>query len=97
MARFLIEVNHEAGAGACDRAARVLRASGSHYLTHAHWGCMDGVHAAWLIVEVESRALARAIVPPVLRARARIVALNRFALDQLDGFRAHHRSARAAA
>lgn len=93
MARFLIEVRHEAEAGACDRAVQELVTSGSHFLTHAEMGCMDGVHTGWLIVEVENRELARAIVPPALRARARIVALNRFALHELDRFMAHHRSA----
>jgi hypothetical protein len=97
MARFLIEVNHEALAGECELAAQVLLSSGSHYLTHADWGCMDGVHTAWLIVEVESRELARAIVPPAHRARTRVVALNHFALDEVDRFLAHHRSARSAA
>lgn len=98
MARFLIEVDHEAGAGACDRAVQMLLTSGSHYLTHADWGCMDGVHRGWLLVEVESREMARAIVPPALRARARIVALNRFALTELDRFMsAHQRRALAAA
>lgn len=93
MPKFLIEVEHEAEAGACDRAAQVLLTSGSHYLTHADWGCLDGVHTAWLIVEVESRDLARAIVPPAHRARARVVGLSTFGLDELDAFLAHHRRA----
>jgi len=93
MARFLIEVHHEPEAGECVLAARVLLTSGSHYLTHADWGCMDGVHTAWLTVDVESRAQALAIVPPAHRARARIVALARFGLDEIDGFLAHHRGA----
>jgi hypothetical protein len=97
MARFLIEVDHEPEAGECARAAQVLLTSGSHYLTHADWGCMDDVHTAWLIVEVESRELARAIVPPSHRAGARIVALNRFGLDEVDKFLIHHRVARRAA
>lgn len=97
MPRYLIEVEHEAEAGACDRAAQVLLASGSHYLTHADWGCLDGVHTAWLIVEVESRDLARAIVPPAHRARARVVGLSAFALEDLDRFLAHHRLAARAA
>ncbi len=93
MAKYLIEVDHEPEAGECDRAARVLLASGSHYLTHADWGCMDDVHTAWLVVDVESREQARAIVPPAHRARARIVALKRFGLDEIDAFLAHHRRA----
>jgi len=96
MARFLIQVDHEPEVGACERAARVLLTSGSHYLTHADFGCMDGVHTAWLIAEVESRELARAIVPPAHRAQARVVALNRFALSEIDSFLAQHRSAERA-
>ncbi|HET6413420.1 MAG TPA: hypothetical protein VFG53_15280 [Anaeromyxobacter sp.] len=91
MPRFLIQVDHDPEAGACAQAAKVLLTSGSHYLTHADFGCMDGVHTAWLIAEVENRELARAIVPPAHRARARVVALKRFALSEIDGFLAQHR------
>lgn len=97
MARFLIAVDHESEAVACERAARVFLATGSHYLTHADFGCMDGVHTAWLVVDVESREQARALVPPANRARARIVALNRWGLDELDRFLAHHTAVREAA
>lgn len=90
MARFLIELDHEPEAGACARAVQVFLATGSHWLTHAEFGCLDGVHTAWLIVEVSDRAQALAIVPPVHRARARIVALNRWALEDLDRFLVHH-------
>ena len=78
MARFLIEVDHEANAAACARAVRVFLATGSHYLTHADWGCKDGVHTAWIIVELETKDQARAVLPPADRPRARIVALNTF-------------------
>jgi hypothetical protein len=78
MPRFLIEVSHDGDAIACTRAQHVFRASGSHYLTHADWGCRDGVHSAWLIVEVESKEDARAVLPPGDRPGARIVALNTF-------------------
>ena len=97
MARFLIEVDHEAEAGACARTVKVFLSTGSHYLTHADWGCGDGVHSAWLIVDVDTREQALAILPPADRARARIVALNRFGLDEVDRFLVHHRGARTAA
>jgi hypothetical protein len=42
MARFLIEVPHEAETLACARAAQELLQSGSHLLTHADFGCHDG-------------------------------------------------------
>jgi hypothetical protein len=90
MARFLIEVDHEAEARACARTVKVFLSSGSHYLTHADWGCGDGVHAAWLIVDVDTRDQALAILPPADRARARIVSLNKFSMAQVDQMLAEH-------
>ena len=59
-----------------------LRA-GAHYLTNAEWGCMDGEHTAWIIVEAESDAEARLMVPPVIRDTALLVKLNRFTPEQI--------------
>jgi len=42
MARFLIEVPHEAELVACARTIQILLTSGSHFLTHADFGCIDG-------------------------------------------------------
>ena len=78
MTRFLIEVEHDGDAIACARAQRVFEGSGSHYLTHADWGCRDGVHSAWLIVESETREEVRRILPPAERPGAKIVALTGF-------------------
>jgi hypothetical protein len=90
MPRFMIEVDHEAETRACARTVKLFLATGSHYLTHAEWGCMDGVHTAWMMVEVDTRAQARAIVPPMLRAQARIVALNRFEMEWVDELLRRH-------
>jgi hypothetical protein len=62
MARFLLEVPHEAVA--CARAAQIFLNAGSHFLTHADWGCTDGEHKAWIIAEVENKDEARSILPP---------------------------------
>lgn len=82
MPRFLIEVPHESDRVACTRAVRAFLSSGSHFLTHADWGCKDDDHRAFMVVELASREEARAIVPPDLRAAARVVRLNRFNLDE---------------
>ena len=84
MAKFLIEVPHDPDTRACARVVQVFLSSGSHFLTHADWGCEDGIHSAWMIVDVENKDEARAIVPPAFRAQARIVGLNRFTIDQID-------------
>ena len=63
MPRFLIEIPHEAEKVACARAVQVLLSTGSYYLTNADFGCMDGDHKGWLIVEVDNRDEARAKSP----------------------------------
>ncbi len=84
MAKFLIEVPHEPEAKACLEAVRILLETGSHYLTHADFGCFDGVHKAWIIMDVDTRDEARNVLPPLYRPRANIVKLNKFTLDEVD-------------
>ena len=91
-ARFLIEVPHEATMAACARAIEMLLTTGSHFFTHADWGCKDGEHKAWIIVEVESKDEARAILPPALRTQAKIVQLNAFSMQDLEGMLRKHES-----
>jgi hypothetical protein len=90
MGRFLVEVDHEPETIACARAVRVFLKSGSHFLTHAVWGCQDGVHSAWVIVDAESKDEARAVVPPAFRSRARVVGLNEFTVEQIEGLLQAH-------
>jgi hypothetical protein len=88
--RFLIEVPHEEETTACARAVDVFLKTGSHFLTHADWGCKDGVHTAWIIVEVDSKEDARNIVPPIFRPQAKIVGLNRFTGEEIDEILRQH-------
>ncbi|MGQ0720752.1 MAG: hypothetical protein ACT4PE_04155 [Candidatus Eiseniibacteriota bacterium] len=84
MPRFLIEVPHESTRLACARAVKVFLQTGSHFFTHADWGCRDGEHKAWLLVDVDSRDEARAIVPPAFRPQAKVVQLNAFSMEEID-------------
>ena len=95
MPKFLIEVPHEEETVACATVVQVFLASGSHFLTHADWGCMDGEHAAWMIVDVDTKAEALAIVPPAFRTGAKIVALNKFSMEQIDNLLRQHKGERA--
>jgi len=90
MAKFLIEVPHEAEVVSCARANKVLLESGSHFLTHADFGCQDGVHKAWIVVDVDSKEEARNILPPVYRRQATIVQLCKFGLNELDDLIKRH-------
>ncbi len=90
MPRFLIEVVHESEVVACARVVEVFLRTGSHYLTHADWGCKDGVHKSWIIVELDSKSDALNIVPPDFRSRATVVQLNTFSLEQIEELLRHH-------
>ena len=90
-ARFLIEVPHEATPVACARAVEALLKTGSHFLTRADWGCKDGEHKAWIIVEVDNKDAARAIVPPAFRSQAKVVQLNAFSLQEIEDILRQHK------
>lgn len=91
MPRFLIEVPHEAETVACARAVQILLKTGSHYLTNADFGCRDGDHRSWIIVECDTREEARNTLPPVFRDAAKIVGLNKFSLEEIEELLTHHK------
>ncbi len=90
MERYLIEVPHENTKSACINAVRVFLQTGSHFLANAEWGCYDGEHKAWLLVEVENKNQARMIVPPAFRTEARIVKLHTFTREEMDSIEKVH-------
>ena len=92
MARFLIEVPHEGTTAACARAVEAFLRTGSHFLTHADWGCQDGDHRAWIVLEVDSREEARNVIPPIFQAQAKIVQLNAFTMKDLEHLLQRHKA-----
>lgn len=90
MARYLLEVEHDAEETECIRAVEVFLQSGSHFLTNAEWGCMDGEHKAWIIMDAEDKEQARCVIPPAFRSHAKIVCLNKFTLQEMDEIRRQH-------
>lgn len=84
MTRYLIEVPHENSKEACNRAVQVFLSTGSHFMTNADWGCSDDVHKAWFVVEAQSKEEASAILPPLLRRDATIIALQRYGPQDLE-------------
>jgi hypothetical protein len=91
MAKFLIEVPHEAEEIACLRAIEIFLKSGSHFLTRADWGCMDGEHKAWIILEADDKEDARHVLPPAYRPQAKIISLTGFALEDVEESLRYHR------
>lgn len=85
MERFLIETPHTAKD--CHLLVGQVYAMG--YLYHFEWGCPDGVHSGWAIIEAEDEAQARLAVPPIVRNKARVVRLSKFSGDPSQEFAKH--------
>jgi hypothetical protein len=83
MPRFLIEVPHEDEHAACIKALDALEKYGSHFVTRADFGCEDGVHSGWLVVDLDNRAEALQIVPPQFRRDARVVQLSQYTREKI--------------
>lgn len=74
MNRYLVVSNHTNED--CTRAIKETLAIG--YLTHYDWGCKDGVHTGWAVIEAKDKAEALMSVPTFLRGQAQIIQLTKF-------------------
>ena len=93
MPRFFIEVPHPEETVACARVIQVFLQTGSHFLRNADWGCMDGEHKAWIILEADSKEEARNVVPPTFRPDARVTQLTTFTPEQIEEILRNHGAA----
>lgn len=84
MTKYLIEVPHDSHRVACAIAVQMFLNSGNHFLANADWGCKDGEHKAWMIVEAANKEQARSILPFGYQPQAKIVALNRFGMEEIE-------------
>lgn len=84
MDRFFIESKHTPEE--CLRALDEILARGPQVLQKYEWGCMEGDHTGYAIVDAGSEAEAQENVPAFLRPKARVVKLNRFTPDQIRSF-----------
>jgi hypothetical protein len=90
MEKYLIEVPHEATKSACINAVQIFLRTGSHFLANAEWGCLDGEHKAWLLVEVENKNQANQIIPPLFREKAKITRLHTFTREEMENIEETH-------
>jgi hypothetical protein len=79
MNRYLVISDHTAED--CVRALKETLAIG--YLTHFDWGCKDGAHTGWAVLEAETRSQAMLSVPTFLRGSAKVVQLTTFHPDRV--------------
>jgi hypothetical protein len=92
MSKYLIELPHGSDKLECLHSVAVLLGTGSHFLTNAEWGCLDGEHKAWFMMDAGSKDEALQVVPPIYRRDAKISQLNRFKLEDIEEMLKHHQA-----
>ncbi len=91
MPKYLVEVAHGPERINCLRSVQILLSTGNHFLTNADWGCHDGVHKAWFVIEVENKNQAMMIIPPLFRKDTTITQLERFRLKDIEEMLSEHK------
>ena len=81
MERYLIESPHNAEE--CMQVLDAILMMGTDFLDRFDFGCKDGIHTGWAVVEAESESAARKMVPAFVRSRARIVNVSKFTPQQI--------------
>ena len=74
MERFLVESPHTAHD--CKLAVKLVQTAG--YINNFDWGCKDGVHIGWAVIEAEKANQALWVVPAIVRDKAKAIKLNKF-------------------
>lgn len=77
MTNFLIEVAQDSDAAAYKQIDDAVHMTGSHFATHADWAHKDGICTGSMTADLRSRDEAMAIVPPNMRAHARVTELGK--------------------
>jgi hypothetical protein len=90
MSKYLIEIPHGSNKIECLHSVEILLSSGSHFLTNADWGCLDGEHKAWFFMDAGSKDEVLRIVPPAYRKNTKISQLNKFRLKDIEELLKHH-------
>ena len=84
MDRYLVISPHTAAD--CKKALKEIHSIG--YITHFDWGCMDGDHTGWTVLEAESPKQALMVVPITQRHSAKAVKLVKFSPQDVEAMHA---------
>ncbi len=74
MNRYMIVATHSDA----DCAAIVNQVIAAGFNTHVDWGCKDGEHTGWALVEADSHEQAMMFVPAIIRPKARAIKVVKF-------------------
>jgi hypothetical protein len=80
MRQYIIESPHTKDE--CIAALTLVESAG--YLTHFKWGCPDGTHCGWAMIEAENENEALLSVPTLIRKKARITPIVEYTSKEID-------------
>lgn len=79
MDRYLVVIPHTMED--CLRVLQQIEAIGT--ITHFDWGCKDGDHTGWAIIEADNKSQALLVVPTIQRNKAQAIKLTRFNPEEI--------------
>ena len=88
MARYIVEIAHTSED--CVEALNSIVAVSREFINRFDWGCKAGDHTGWAIVEAGDESVARMMLPTSLRRGARVVAVNKFTVEDVQSFHKDH-------
>ena len=77
MNKYLIEVSQGEYRISNRRAEYIFKRSGSHFISHAEWGYLNGEYKARFVAETENKKEAMGILPSAYRQDAKIVLIKK--------------------
>ena len=84
MARFFVELAHTPEDCVADLDS--VMAHSHELFARFDWGCKDGEHAGWAILEAQDANTARRLLPTFIRDRAKVRGVVKFTPDDVKGF-----------
>lgn len=63
------------------KALKFVEAIGT--VTRFDWGCKDGEHCGWAVIEADSASQALLVVPSLERGKAKAIKLTRFSPEEI--------------
>jgi hypothetical protein len=78
--KYLIETPHTEKE--CAKLITWIHAQGCLY--NFEWGCESGAHCGWTVVDTDGEEQVKMMVPALVRNKARIVKLNKYAGENVE-------------
>jgi len=84
MANYMIETSHTKEE--CLKSLDEMMEYKPKNLDKFQWGCSSGVHTGWAMTDANDETEARNILPPSMRAKARVTKVDIFTPEQIKSY-----------